>query len=47
MFLPVDPARNSLHIYTAFLKFWKRQDFGAALDRLLERDRTAVATAGR
>jgi hypothetical protein len=35
MFLPVDPARNSLHIYTAFLKFWKRQDFGAALDRLL------------
>lgn len=37
MFLPVDPARNSLHIYTAFLKFWKRQDFGAALDRLLAR----------
>jgi hypothetical protein len=37
MFLGVDPARNSLHIYTAFLKFWKRQDFGAALDRLLER----------
>lgn len=37
MFLPVDPARNSLHIYIAFLKFWKRQDFGAALDRLLSR----------
>jgi hypothetical protein len=36
MFLPVDPARNSLHIYTAFLKFWRRQDFGAALDRLLQ-----------
>lgn len=37
MFLPVDPARNSLHIYTVFLKFWQRHDFGAALDRLLER----------
>lgn len=37
MFLGVDPARNSLHIYTAFLKFWWRQDFGAALDRLLAR----------
>ncbi|MCW1430353.1 hypothetical protein [Novosphingobium sp. JCM 18896] len=37
MFLPVDPARNSLHIYTVFLKFWRRQDFGAALDRLLAR----------
>jgi hypothetical protein len=39
MFEPVacDPARNSLHIYTVFLKFWLRQDFGKALDRLLER----------
>lgn len=37
MFLDVDPARNSLHIYTVFLKFWLRQDFGAALDRLLAR----------
>ena len=35
MFHPVDPARNMLHIYTVFLKFWLRQDFGAALDRLL------------
>jgi hypothetical protein len=35
MFLDVDPARNSLHIYTVFLKFWLRHDFGAALDRLL------------
>src|SRR5262249_46323369 len=26
MFLPVDPARNSLHVYTVFLKFWLRQD---------------------
>jgi hypothetical protein len=37
MFLAVDPARNSLHIYTVFLKFWLRQDFGRALDQLLER----------
>lgn len=36
MFEPVDPARNCLHIYTNFLKFWRRQDFGGALDRLLE-----------
>ena len=37
MFEPVprDPARNSMHIYTVFLKFWERKDFGAALDRLL------------
>jgi hypothetical protein len=37
MFHAVDPARNSLHIYTVFLKFWLRQDFGATLDRLLGR----------
>jgi hypothetical protein len=37
MFHAVDPARNMAHIYTVFLKFWLRQDFGAALDRLLER----------
>jgi hypothetical protein len=37
MFHAVDPARNSLHIYTVFLKFWLRQDFGATLDRLLAR----------
>lgn len=30
-----EPARNCLHIYTVLLKFWQRQDFGAALDRLL------------
>ena len=39
MFEPVDPARNCLHIYTNFLKFWRRQNFGAALDRLLARER--------
>ena len=38
MFEPVaaDPARNSLHIYTVFLKYWHRHDFGAAVERLLE-----------
>lgn len=32
-----EPARNCLHVYSVFLKLWKRQDFGAALDRLLAR----------
>ncbi len=41
MFHAVDPARNMLHIYTVFLKFWLRQDFGAALDRLLDREAQA------
>jgi hypothetical protein len=35
MFDAVDPARNSLHIYTVFLKFWQARDFGKALDRVL------------
>ncbi|MDE2405024.1 MAG: hypothetical protein KGM17_10190 [Sphingomonadales bacterium] len=30
-----DPARNCLHVFTVWLKFWHRHDFGAALDRLL------------
>ena len=37
MFLSAESARNSLHIYTVLLKFWLRQEFGAALDRLLAR----------
>ena len=37
IFEPVDPARNSLHIYTVFLKFWLKHDFGRAVDRLLAR----------
>jgi hypothetical protein len=39
MFMPVamDAARNSLHVYTVFLKLWKRHDFGSCLDRLLAR----------
>lgn len=32
-----DPARNCLHVYTVWLKFWRWHDFGAALDRLLAR----------
>jgi len=35
MFLPVDPARNCLHVYNVFLKYWLRRDFGAHLDRLI------------
>jgi hypothetical protein len=37
MFEPVacDPARNCLHIYTVFLKFWQSRGFDWALDRLL------------
>ena len=37
MFEQADTAMNTLHIYTVLLKFWLRQDFGAALDRLLAR----------
>lgn len=37
MFLPVENARNTMHVYTVFLKFWRRQDFGLTLDRLLAR----------
>jgi hypothetical protein len=37
MFLPVDPARNCLHVYTVFLKYWLRRDFGAHIDELLTR----------
>lgn len=35
--LAIEPARNCLHVYTTLLKFWRRQDFGAHLDRLLAR----------
>jgi len=35
MFLGVEPARNSLHIYTVFLKFWRRRDFGKAIRAVL------------
>ncbi len=37
IFLQADSARNVLHIYTTLLKHWQRTDFGAQLDRLLER----------
>jgi hypothetical protein len=32
----IDAPRNTLHVYTVFLKLWLREDFGAALNRLLE-----------
>jgi hypothetical protein len=44
MFLRSDPARNCLHIYTVLLQLWRRRDFGASLDRLLERRQAAGAT---
>ena len=33
-----DPARNTLHIYTVFLKFWRRYDVGGAVRELLARE---------
>ena len=37
MFEPVavDPARNSMHIYAVFLKFWHKYDVGGAVRELL------------
>jgi hypothetical protein len=35
--LACDPARNSLHVYTVFLKLWRTGEFMACLDRVLER----------
>ena len=39
MFEPVevDPARNSMHIYAVFLKFWRKYDVGGAVRELLAR----------
>ena len=37
VFLKDDVARGFLHVFTAFLHLWQRQDFGASLDRLLAR----------
>ena len=39
MFEPVavDPARNSMHIYAVFLKFWRRYNVGGAVRELLAR----------
>lgn len=36
MFHAVDPARNCRQVYVNFLQFWRRQDFGAAVLRLVE-----------
>ena len=35
MFHAVDPARNCRQVYVNFLQFWRRQDFGAAVRRLV------------
>jgi hypothetical protein len=37
VFFKDDVARGFLHVFTAFLHLWQRHDFGASLDRLLER----------
>lgn len=37
MFRAVDAARNCTQVYRTFLSYWHRRDFGAHLDRLLER----------
>ena len=46
---PLDPvlhknevARSFLHVFTAFLNLWETHDFGASLDRLLERGRGSI-----
>lgn len=31
----IDPARNSLHIYTMYLKTWHARDFGARVEQVL------------
>jgi hypothetical protein len=40
MFEPVamDPARNSMHIFGVFLRFWRRYDVGGAVRELLGRE---------
>jgi len=35
MIQSIDPARNSLHIYTVYLKLWRTRDFGARVERVL------------
>jgi hypothetical protein len=37
IFFKDDVARGFLHVFTGFLHLWQRHDFGASLDRLLER----------
>jgi hypothetical protein len=37
VFFKDDVARGFLHVFTGFLHLWQRHDFGASLDRLLER----------
>jgi hypothetical protein len=37
VFLKDAVASGFLHVFTGFLHLWQRHDFGASLDRLLER----------
>jgi hypothetical protein len=45
VFFKDDVARGFLHVFAAFLHLWQRHDFGASLDRLLER-MPSFASAG-
>lgn len=45
VFLKNDSARGQLNVLTAFLNLWETHDFGASLDRLLERS-ACEAVAG-
>jgi hypothetical protein len=40
-------ARGFLHVFTAFLNLWGTHDFGASLDRMLEKIGSAYDAAGR
>lgn len=49
---PLDPlmhknevARSFLHVFTAFLNLWERHDFGASLDKMLQRVGATDATS--
>jgi hypothetical protein len=42
VFQKSEQARNFLHIFTNFLNLWQRHDFGASLDRMLERTDSAI-----
>lgn len=39
IFRKSETARNQLHVSTTFLNLWQTHDFGASLDRVLERQR--------
>jgi len=45
IFRKSDPARTNLHILSLFLNLWQTHDYGAILDRLLERSSRGPAGA--